>query len=745
MSRTLSVLVRACGTASLYALSLCAMSASAAAQDAPPSGEQDDQPPQTRSASDVLTGDIVVTARKRPENVQAVPLAITAFGSEQLAALNFRDLGSLTTAMPNVALDSNGTFRGFANFSIRGIGTNSSIPSTDPTVGLFVDGVYQGVSVGQVLDNFDLEAVEVLRGPQGIFFGRNVTGGAIVVRTRKPTDTLEVRGHLALESGLRVIADGSVSGPLVDGVLTAKLAAYYTHDNGYFKNRFDGREFGKDEQYLIRPALRFTPNEDVELLLRYEHGKQTGDGPASQNHALYDDDGFGFSVNERGYVANRWDSATAELNVDTGFGDGKITNIFGWRKIRSDSLGDIDGTPQTVFHIIFLTDQEQFSDELRYAGKFGNVDVTTGLYAFTQKLHYVENRILGAAQRTGGGQGRFSTLGAFLAADWHFTDTLTLNLGARYSYERKHAEIGAVRTGGGDVATRSFIPDFEDTKSWRDFTPRVGLQFKPSNLTQVYAFYAKGFRSGGYNFRNTTVGAIPGPVDAEAQNAYELGLKQSFPGNAGHINIAFYRNQINNIQRDITVPSAATGVAQVTRNVGNARIQGFEVDAQVRVARPLVLGAQLGYTDGKYTKLIYDLNGDNVINDADFSLKVPRLAPWTYGVYGVLDLPIGDLGSASARVTYNHRDASFFTDDNRGELKARDTLDANLSFSPEGSKWTIGIYGTNLTNQSYSGNATVLTDAPAFGGDGPAGPRPLPSFSPLSRGRVIGGEVRFQF
>jgi iron complex outermembrane receptor protein len=515
---------RSLATASAVAALVAANTSPASAQtqpEVPASAEEQAQAqPNTpdvsstdprQSAADALLGDVVVTARKRPEDVQSVPLAVTAFGNEQLATLNFRDLGSLTSVMPNVALDSNGTFRGFANFSVRGIGTNSSIPSTDPTVGLFVDGVYQGVGVGQVLDNFDLEAVEVLRGPQGIFFGRNVTGGAIVVRTRKPTDQLDVRGRLAVESGIRVVADASVSGPLIEGKLSAKLAAYWTHDNGYFTNRLDNSEFGEDRQFVIRPALRFTPTENIELLLRYEHGKQTGDGPATQNAALFDPNELGFAINERGYVDNRWDSLTWETNIGTGFGDGTITNIFGWRKIRSDSLGDIDGTTSTVFHIIFLTDQEQFSDELRYAGTFGSVDVTAGLYAFTQGLHYVENRILGAAQRTGGGDGRFSTLGAFAAVDWHFTNTLTLNLGARYSYERKRADIGAVRPGGGDVATRSFIPDFSDTESWRDFTPRIGLQFEPSSLTQVYAFYTKGFRSGGYNFRNTTVGALPGP------------------------------------------------------------------------------------------------------------------------------------------------------------------------------------------------------------------------------------------
>jgi iron complex outermembrane receptor protein len=156
-----------------------------------------------------------------------------------------------------------------------------------------------------------------------------------------------------------------------------------------------------------------------------------------------------------------------------------------------------------------------------------------------------------------------------------------------------------------------------------------------------------------------------------------------------------------------------------------------------------VLGAQLGYTRGKYTTLTFDLSGDGVIDNTDYSLQLPRLAPWTYGVYTVVDIPLGSAGALSGRVSYNHRDRSFFTDNNLGVLKVRDTIDANLSFSPSGGRWTFTLYGTNLLDQAFSGNATTLTDAAAFGGDG-AGPRRRPTFSPLARGRVVGAELRFE-
>lgn len=698
------------------------------------------------AAAALMDSDIIVTATKRPEDVQAVPVAVTAYGSEQLAALNFRDIGSLGYVMPNVALDDNGTSKGYANFSIRGVGINSSIPSIDPTVGLFVDGVYQGINAGQLFDNFDLEAVEVLRGPQGVFFGRNVTGGAVLLRTRKPSNTLEVRGRIGLEEGLRVIADASVSGPLIDGILTAKLAAYYSHDDGWFKNLFDNRKFGGDKQLIVRPMLRFTPNENLELLLRYEHGEADGTGPATQNHALYSRNSHDFLVNDRGFFHNDWDSATLEANLDVGFGDGTLTNIFGWRKFTGDTLSDLDGVNTIQFNIGTYTSQEQYSNELRYAGTFGSFDVTTGGYYFTQDLTYLEDRTLagGAVRRAGGGVGDFSTLGVFGAVDWHFTNSLTLNLGVRYTHEKKKVTIATVRTGGANYPARTIVPDFNSSKSWSDVSPRIGVQWEPSRATQAYAFFAKGFRSGGYNFRNTLLGAAPGPFDAEAQDAYEIGLKQKFLDNRAHINVALFQNTIDKIQREVQIPVLGVGIAQLIQNVGKARIRGFEVETKLAVTDHIVLAGQVGYTNGKYTGLTVDLNGDGVINARDFALKLPRQSPWTYGGSATVDIPFS-AGVISARAAYSHRDAAFHTDNNLGFYTPSDIVDLNLSFTPTNSGITLSVYAKNLTNETTYGNDAVLPDTPAFGGDGAAGPRPLPTFSPLARGRVLGGELRFKF
>lgn len=719
------------------------LATSAQAQDAAAAGGE---AAQGGAAAALRDSDIIVTATKRAEDVQDVPVAVTAYGAEQLQALNFRDIGSLGYTMPNVALDDNGTSKGYANFSIRGVGVNSSIPSIDPTVGLFVDGVYQGINAGQLFDNFDLEAVEVLRGPQGVFFGRNVTGGAVLLRTRKPSDTRELRGRIGIETGMRLVADASASGPLIDGILTAKLAAYYSYDEGWFTNKFDGSDFGGDRQFIVRPMLRFTPSDDLELLLRYEHGEADGTGPATQNHALYSRNSHDFLVNDRGFFHNKWDSATLEANLDVGFGNGKITNIFGWRQFTGDTLSDLDGTSTTQFNIGTFTDQEQYSNELRYAGTFGRFDVTTGAYYFTQDLTYLEDRTLagGAVRRAGGGTGTFNTFGLFGAVDWHITDAFTFNLGVRYTREKKKVSIATVRAGGANYAARTFTPDFVDEKKWSDVSPRIGLQWEPSRATQVYGFFAKGFRSGGYNFRNTLLGAAPGPFDAEEQDAYEVGIKQKFLDNRARINLAVFQNTINKIQREVQIPVVGVGIAQLIQNVGTARIRGFEAEAQIAVTDNFVLAGQAGYTDGKYTDILVDLTGDGVINSADFALKLPRQSPWTYGGSATLDIPT-TAGVISARAAYSHRDKAFHTDNNLGFYTPSDIVDLNLSFSPADSGLTLSVYAKNVTNETTYGNDAVLPDTAAFGGDGAAGPRPLPTFSPLARGRVIGGELRFQF
>jgi iron complex outermembrane receptor protein len=723
------------------------------------------------SAAEAGFEEIVVTATKkeRAQNIQEVPIAVTAFGSQQLEALNFQNLTSLSYTMPNVAMDSIGTTAATANFSIRGLGINSSIPSIDPTVGVFVDGVYMGINAGVLFDNFDLDGIEVLRGPQGVLFGRNVTGGAVVVRTKAPSDVFGVSAHFAGERGPNFISDATITGPLVKGVLDAKLALYRDEDRGLFTNLFNDRRFGASTETILRPALRWTPTDRLDVTLRYEHGAAYGDGAPAQNHALYSRDSFDFAIDDPGHSNSSWDQAFAEANWNVAFGKGKVTSIFGWRKYYSASSGDIDSTPQPVFHALFETHQDQRSEELRYAGTFGPAEVTTGLYYFQQNIRYGETRLLDkclvdlpafAAMRytgplstilgcaggrpegiflhaPGGGKGDFSTEGAFAATDYSLTDAWKLNLGVRYTHERKQADVTTVFF--------SPLPVFSDSHTWSDVSPRIGFQWFPAHVAQLYGYWAKGFRSGGYNFRNTDPGVTPGPFDSEKQSSFELGWKQDLGNGRARVNLAAFHNKIKGLQREINVPGAL-GVTQVIRNTGDATIVGGELEATVRATRKLTLSLNAGYTHGKYDSLKFDLDGsgDSSVSpdSADYALQLPRLSPWTWGGSAVYDLDVARAGVLSSRVSFTHRDRAFYTDNNRGFLNKVDRLDVNLTWLPPAGPLTFAVYGTNLLNKVSYGGDTQLPPLALFGYR-PGGP--APTFSPLNKGRVYGAEVRFKF
>ncbi|WP_335808404.1 TonB-dependent receptor [Glycocaulis alkaliphilus] len=662
-------------------------------------------------------------------------------------------MSSLSYVIPNVQFEDVGTSPSIANFSIRGLGINSSIPAIDPTVGYFVDGIYYGINSGVVVDNFDLEAIEVLRGPQGVLFGRNVTGGAVVVRTTTPTDEFRFNGRVGVETGLRWVASGVISGPLTEQI-SAKLAVYHSDDDGWFTNRFDNSSHGANQVTIIRPAIALRPNDNLEFLLRLEYGETDGDGPSGQNHVngsgvggLFQRGTFDFAIDEPGFARADWRQAIFETNIGVDFGNGTITNVLGWRDYDGQSLGDIDATPGFLFHAPSSLAQNQWSNELRYAGTFGNVDVTTGLFYFDQTIEYVERRNLlgGALITAGGGTIDHSTWGVFANFDIHASERLTFSIGGRYSVEDKDARIQSLLpgtpcvVGQGCTVVAGNPGAFIDSDSWSSFAPRVGVQFRYDDVSQLYASWSQGYRSGGYNFRNTSPNPAitPGPFDQERIDSFEVGLKTDLANGNIRLNIAAFHNSINDMQREINESDPMAGVVQIIRNTADATIQGFEVEGRFFLGENTLLTAQVGYLDGSYDSVIFDLNGDGVINAADLALDIPRLAPWTYGVGLYHDVPLNLFGGTllTGSVSYNYRDANAYTDSNLGFFDSVGIWDAGLSLSFNEGRHILALYGKNLSNEVTYGNDTQL---PATLGPFPLGG----TFSPLNRGRVVGLEFR---
>lgn len=699
------------------------------------------------SAIDKVLGTVTVTATKKAnvENVQDVPVAVTAFNSDTLDALNVRDLGSLSYSTPNVNLTDVGTSRGVANFSIRGLGINSSIPSIDPTVGVFVDGVYLGTNSGVVLDLFDLDSVEILRGPQGILFGRNTTGGAVLINTGNPTDEFRWKARASVETpiddgrgGPNSTLQATVSGPLIEGKLNGKLGVYYNSDAGYFENLYNGDNQGEAQTSIVRGALEWMPTDDITVLGKVERFDTRGDGPVAQNRGLFDRDSFDFSINNPGLQDSEATFATLRTDIDVDFGNGRITNIIGYRDVNGETSGDIDSTPLTLFHSGSESSQEQFSEELRYAGTFGKAEVTVGGFYFTQEVRYTEIRslpTLSAATFYGGGGQDHNVYGLFGQVDYAVTDRLTAIFGLRYGYEEKDADITYIRPRPAcsvvdatcpTTGTNPFVPGepngFSNKDDWSNWSPKIGFKYELDDTSQVYAHYTNGVRSGGYNFRITDpalfLSIFPNPnldaaTDEENVDSYEIGFKHQTEDGRGQFNAAVFFNDISDMQRELNLPSPSSGVSQVILNTADAEILGFEAEGRYAVLDNLLLTANVGVIDADYTDVWYDISSDGLINGRDLALDLPRVPETTYGFGFIYDHDLGDKGTLVARANFQHRDKNAFTDNNWGWMNAADMVDANLTWNTPYEGLSVALFGKNLLDEVTAGNDTQLP----FGGN----------------------------
>jgi iron complex outermembrane receptor protein len=714
-----------------------------------------------------LLEEIVTTARKKSsaEAVQDVPVAITAFGATQLDALFVKKLEDLSYTMPNVQLESVGTFPGVQNFSIRGQGINSSIPSVDPTVGVFVDGIFMGTTYGVVIDTFDLESVEVLRGPQGLLFGRNVTGGAVVLRNARPDGESAVRVRVGSTDASQFNVAGSIEGSLIEDKLAAKLVAYYDDDPGYYKstnsqaaanpihplipliapaphflqpfyaNPADNGDVGALETKMFRPTLVFTPNDTSDVTLIVEHGKTSGDGGTwtsvtAQRAGVLPD--FTTYSDETGYTNIEWTQGTLEVNVGE-VGNGVLTNIMGARRVKANSAADIDGTDLPIFAAPGITDQKQFSNEFRWAGSFtDNWETTIGLYYFKQDIGYREARYIWLPpglgppplgvniQRALGGDMEARNFGAFWNNDFHMSDSLTVTAGLRYTDESKS---GAVITGScSDNATFNcaFTPLAGD---WDNITLKLGVQWRMNDEMHLYAFYTKGFRSGGINFRNAKPDVIPpGPTLEEENNTYEIGMKADMMDGRMRLNIAAFHNTIDDMQRELNLGDPDVIVLQGTINAGDVTIRGVEVDFVGLITDNFSINASYGWQDGEYDSV-------NPAFAAFLGPELSRLAPTNYSVGLSWDIPAGN-NLFNFMVNHSFRESHPYDDANLQYFDDQRRTNASLNWFSADDTWNVSLYGKNLEDEANWGNLTSIAGLWVAG--------------PMKKGRELGLEINYR-
>ena len=726
-------------------------------------------------SADALTEDLVVFARKRAESSFDVPASVTALDRNTLELLNVNNLGDLTVGIPNVSFDDIGTFKGVANFQIRGLGINASIPSIDPTVGVFIDGVYQGSNHGVLLDSFDIESIQVLKGPQGTLFGRNVTAGAVLITTGSPTDEFTSKARVAMDGigspggGLNKYIQYRVGGPIADG-WKGSFSAHLNRDSGWFKNDATDDEHGMNNQESFRATLIHDYSDRTTFTFKAENTDIKGDGSAGQCHAnaaaqtcngdtIQDRNSHGMSNDFTGFYEADARSATFTVNHD--LDNGEITYIYGTKSLETLSAGDIDATAVQSFHAPGFLDHDQSSHELRWTGNvLENGTLTVGLFDYTSDLRYHEGRTLAAAgglNQDGGGLYGVDQQAIFASLDYNLTDNLEVTIGVRDTDEDKEAAIASLNKGTNmtshastahddwaDIMTRSCnvllgtcTLDFNDSQSYSNTSSKLGAKYTIDSDQMVYFSRAVSFRSGAYNLRNTnsdTTAFPPGPTLVEEVTSYEIGYKIDFEG--GKATFAIFDTEVENMQRELNEADAATNsVNQMVTNVGDAEVQGIEIDAVYSLSDDLVLSVGVGYIDAGFSRLTRDLNGDGtvatgpVIDAKDLALELPRAAPLTWNI-GLNRFGSYEGWTTNSRISLAHRDKTFFTDNNRGFINKQNVLNAGLDFtSPDGSM-TVGLYGNNLTDEVRHGGDTQL-------GAG--------SYAPLLKGRVIGLEATYNF
>ncbi len=715
-----------------------------------------------QGAAGALLEEIVTVARKKSgaESVQDVPIAVTAFGAEQLDALFVTNVEDLSYIMPNVQLESVGTFPGVQNFSIRGQGINSSIPSVDPTVGVFVDGVFMGTTYGVVIDTFDLESADILRGPQGLLFGRNVTGGAVVLRNARPTGDFGARVRVRATDEDQMGIAAAIEGALVENRLAGKMVVYYDEDEGYFENTnqsivpdlatatfpaphplqpfyikpADGSNVGAMTTKLFRPTLTLWSADTVEWTLIVEHGISEGDGAAwtnvtAQRAGAQPD--FSTRSDETGFTELQWTQAVLETNVEE-VGNGTLTNILGWRRVVASSAADIDGTDLPIFAAPGNTDQHQLSNEMRWSGSFSETwDSTIGIYYFDQDIVYREARYIWLPpplgppplginlQRALGGDMESRNFGAFWNNDFYVGDAWTITAGLRYTDEKKSASIIV----GGCSDNQTFNCTLDNLSGdWSNITPKIGAQYRISDDTQVYAYYSKGYRSGGFNFRNAKPDVIPpGPTVEEENNSIEIGLKTDLLDGRMRLNLALFQNQIDDMQRELNLPDPDVIVLQGTINAGDVTIKGIEADFVALLTDTLSINASYGWQDGEYDRV--DPNFASFLGP-----ELPRLAPTNYTVGFSFDIPLGD-SLLNVMANHSYREDHPYNDSNTEIFDEQRRTNASINWYSGDERWKVSLYGKNLEDEANWGNLTSIAG--------------LWTAGPMKKGRVMGLEVNF--
>lgn len=659
------------------------------------------------AAAPADAADIIVTAQKRSESVQDVPIAVSAIGGAALDRMGISNPLQLGATVPNFNLQTNS---GVTYIYLRGVGNNFLGLGIDSNVAYHANGVYIARPRAQVASYFDVDRVEVVRGPQGDLYGRNATGGSINIISRKPTQ--DVSANLSVDVGNYGLVQGEfgVGGAVVPGKIAVRAAAFFIDRGGYGKNEATGRDIDTRKEQAARVTLELTPTErlSVEVIADYFHANDSFGVVHQAGGALPGVPTYAESLGNRpGDIRNvvagldpsrrvrAWGvQGTANLDLSDTV---SLRSITAYRKSRFTALDELIGTNPSQAAISQLEAQHQFSEEVQLLASGDRWDFILGGYYFTESvdgfisipLYFAPGALFD--QR---GTGDTKAYAAFAHGSWEFIDRLKLILGARYSHEKRGSE-------GSFIAGFGAIPTGGD-KSFNAFTPKATLQFEPTRDLSIYAGISKGFKSGGF-----TIG-VPGPgTDPETLLSYEVGIKAQLLDRRLTANIAAFWYDYKDL-----VVTKIVGASTIDENAAKATIKGIEAEITARPTDRLRIDLSVGLLDATYDSyLTPDPLNPGAGPQSLAGNRLPGSSKYTARAGAQYDIPVGN----RAKVTLSG-DAMFsgnmFFDpyEHRAAYQpSYEIYNASLSFD-SGAGWSVTAWGRNLANKTVISNQLISAD-----------------------------------
>lgn len=693
--------------------------------------------------------EVTVTARKRGENMQDVPIAISAFSSEQIKSGNITNLDEIAPLTPGLNFGKQNESR--PQIYIRGIGSRQFDVGAESSVGVFIDEVYVGRFSAGLSGLTDIERVEVLKGPQGTLYGRNTIGGAINVITKRPTETLDMNFEVGAGNMGYTTTEGAISGPLVGDKLLGRLSFSYRDRDGYVENLNTGTEHKDLDQASLRGKLLFRPNNDLDILFTIDENRSDPDAglqgeyvaglpvlatpgflpPPETTPSRFDEYYNTDSRFERDISTY---SIRADWNLDN---NADLTLISAYSEVDLSEARDLDSTQ--VDGIEHITDEEskQITHELRLASIPGGwmtlddrIDWIVGLYYLKEEPWRQENLQGGldsvfsriAASIDAGGPPaplapgqqfidnfltvniETTSIAIFGQSTIDITEDLALTLGARYTSDEKDGVYTA-------TSNRDFVPPIilpfqvEADPDWTSFDPKVTLEYRWTDDLMTYFVYSEGFKSGGFQFAQFDAASAQETFGPETVKTYEMGLKSQLLDYRLQLNMNVFYNDYQDLQVARTQSSSGGAPSILTQNAASATVRGFELDSVVNLSNELTLNFGYAYLDATYDKYIFsdtvDFSGNDLVRAPENTFNVTL----NYATY------IAD-GYFRLRGDYSWVDDHFFEPDEgrrEGTMQSNYSL-FNASASYEKGPWRISIWGRNLADEVYRTTSLSFDD-----------------------------------